>query len=126
MSTRNSLVALAFGALALVAWVPPGTAAEGKARRAAASGSLQPTGAYGYQRKRAPIARRYAGRRIGFYSYTYRDVINTYGMSRSLYGGINSFRDPYVDRQTPNGPFDHGFFFDSAIEPRGGNAPYLR
>jgi len=53
-------------------------------------------------------------------------VINTYGMSRSLYGGINSFRDPYVDRQTPNGPFDHGFFFDSAIEPRGGNAPYLR
>jgi hypothetical protein len=30
-----------------------------------------------------------------------------------------------VDRQTRFGPFDHGFFFDSGIEPRGGDSPYL-
>jgi len=122
---RNGLLALAFSTLAMAAWVPASFGADGPPRRVAA-GSLQPTGAYRYQRKRAPVARHYAGRRIGFYSYSYRDVINTYGMSRSLYGSINSYRDPYVDRQTPNGPFDHGFFFDSGIEPRGGNAPYLR
>jgi hypothetical protein len=74
----------------------------------------------------APHARTFAGRRIGFYSYSYRDVINTYGDARSRYGSINSYRDPYVDRQTPSGPFDHGFFFDSGILPRGGNSPYLR
>ena len=67
--------------------------------------------------------RAYRGRRIGFYSYSYRDVINTYGMSRARYGSINSYRDPFVDMQTPNGPFDHGFFFDSGMSPRGGNAP---
>jgi hypothetical protein len=27
--------------------------------------------------------------------------------------------------QSSFGPFDSGFFFDSAISPRGGNAPYL-
>jgi len=27
-------------------------------------------------------------------------------------------------RQTPGGPFDSGFFFDSAIGPHGGNSPY--
>jgi hypothetical protein len=30
-----------------------------------------------------------------------------------------------LDRQTPGGPFDHGFFFDSAMGMRGGNAPYM-
>ena len=40
-------------------------------------------------------------------------------------GSMNSYRDPSLDRQTVNGPFDHGFFFDSAIAPRGGSAPYL-
>ena len=36
-------------------------------------------------------------------------------MSRAHYGSINSYRDPFVDRQTVNGPFDHGFFFDSGM-----------
>ena len=67
------------------------------------------------------MGRVYRARRIGFYSYTYRDVINTYGMSRARYGSMNSYRDPFVDRQTVNGPFDHGFFFDSGIAPRGGD-----
>lgn len=61
---------------------------------------------------------------IGGYSYTARDVINTYRDSRVRYGSVNFFRDPMVDRQSSFGPFDHGFFFDSAIAPRGGYAPY--
>jgi hypothetical protein len=75
-------------------------------------------------RKHVAGPRRY--RRIGFYSYTYRDVINTYGMSRTNYGSTNTYRNFFVDRQTVNGPFDHGFFFDSGIGPRGGDSPYLR
>ena len=29
-----------------------------------------------------------------------------------------------VDRQTPSGPFDHGFFFDSGMGLHGGDSPY--
>jgi hypothetical protein len=64
-----------------------------------------------------------AGR--GGYSYSPEDVVNTYGLTRNKYGSTNSFRDPWSDRQTPGGPFDHGFFFDSANSPRGGDSPYL-
>lgn len=39
-----------------------------------------------------------------------------------LYGG---FIDPAINRQTPGGPFDSGFFFDSGIGPNGGNSPYM-
>ncbi|MFM7083811.1 MAG: hypothetical protein ACKOW3_02235 [Hyphomicrobium sp.] len=71
-----------------------------------------------------------AGGRVKFsarggYSVTQQDTINTYGDSRSLYGSAISFRDPQMDRQSNGGPFDQGFFFDSAITPRGGEAPYL-
>jgi hypothetical protein len=66
----------------------------------------------------------YMGRRGG-YSYAAEDVVNTYGQTRALFGSINSYRDRYVDRQTSSGPFDHGFFFDSGIAPRGGDSPYL-
>jgi hypothetical protein len=63
--------------------------------------------------------------RQGGYSYSYEDTINTYGDSRSIYGSTQSFRDPMLDRQTNAGPFDHGFFFESGIAPRGGNSPYM-
>jgi hypothetical protein len=63
--------------------------------------------------------------RRGGYSYGTADVVNTYGLTRNKYGIINSYRDPFVDRQTNSGPFDHGFFFDSGIGPRGGDSPYL-
>lgn len=66
----------------------------------------------------------YTARRGG-YSYDYSDVTNTYGLSRSLFGSMNAWRDPSLDRQTSSGPFDHDFFFDSGIGPRGGNAPML-
>ena len=70
----------------------------------------------GYHRKNPAQVTIY-GRRIGGYSYRWRDVINTYG----------SPPPPYLDvSQSPGGPFDTGFFFDSGIKPRGGNSPYLR
>jgi len=54
-------------------------------------------------------------RRVGGYSFGPSDVVNTYHRNPP----------PYADvRQTPGGPFDSGFFFDSAIGPHGGNSPY--
>lgn len=67
----------------------------------------------------------YTVKRGGGYSYSYADSVNTYGDSRTRYGGASVYRDPTLDRQTPSGPFDHGFFFDSAVQPRGGEAPYM-
>lgn len=70
-----------------------------------------------------PQVRGYVQRKGG-YSYSPNDTFNTYGDSRTKYGSNNSYRDPMADRQTRFGPFDHGFFFDSGIAPRGGNSPY--
>ena len=39
-----------------------------------------------------------------------------------LYGG---YIDPTINRQTPGGPFDSGFFFDSGIGRNGGQSPYM-
>ncbi|MGQ0673023.1 MAG: hypothetical protein ACT4N2_09130 [Hyphomicrobium sp.] len=36
------------------------------------------------------------------------------------------FAEPGHTRQTPGGPFDNGFFFDSAIGKNGGDAPYMQ
>lgn len=77
-----------------------------------------------YRKKRGAQVRGFVARRGG-YSYTYADSINTYGDSRSLYGSTWLFRNPYIDRQTTAGPFDHGFFFDSGVMPRGGDSPYM-
>lgn len=79
----------------------------------------------GYYRSRGtkPQVRGYVVRRGG-YSYSYEDTINTYGSSRTLYGGTPLYRDPLLDRQTSSGPFDHGFFFDSGVAPRGGESLY--
>jgi hypothetical protein len=59
----------------------------------------------------------------GGYSYTLADAVSPYGpyTNRYYYEGPYVFNRP---RQTPFGPFDSGFFFDSGIEPRGGFAPY--
>ncbi len=63
--------------------------------------------------------------RRGGYSYSYPDSINTYGDSRSNYGGASVYRDPNLDKQTVAGPFDHGFFFDSGMGGHGGDSPYM-
>jgi hypothetical protein len=57
----------------------------------------------------------YGRRRIGGYSYSASSVVNTYNRQNP---------PPYANvRQTPGGPFDTGFFFDSAIGPQGGQSP---
>jgi hypothetical protein len=70
-----------------------------------------------YYRKKRPLeVTIYGRRRIGGYSYRAPDVISTYGRSPP----------PYADvRQSPGGPFDSGFFFDSGIGPQGGNSLYF-
>ena len=73
---------------------------------------------------RGPQVRGFAQRRVGGYSFYAEDTVNTYGNARSQFGGANSYRDSLQDRQTRFGPFDHGFFFDSGVSPRGGYSPY--
>lgn len=58
----------------------------------------------------------YGRRRIGGYSYHPNQTMSGAEARR--------FWDPGSTLQSPEGPFDSGFFFDSAIAPHGGNAPY--
>ncbi len=122
---RSSMIISALAvALAVVVDVAPVAAADKKptpppAIEQSAGGHR----ASAYYRK-APQVRGFVQRRGG-YSYNGSDVANTYGNSRTLWGGTNTYRAPGLDRQTNSGPFDHGFFFDSGIAPRGGNSPYM-
>ncbi|HUS95965.1 MAG TPA: hypothetical protein VMX97_04410, partial [Hyphomicrobiaceae bacterium] len=77
----------------------------------------------GRRSHRRPQVRGYVARRGG-YSYLPEHTINTYSDSRSLYGSTNVYRDFSLGRQTPSGPFDHGFFFDSGMGRNGGDSPY--
>lgn len=76
------------------------------------------------QYRDGPQVKGYSERRGG-YSYSYADSVNTYGNSRTKYGGASVYRDPNLDRQTEAGPFDHGFFFDSSMGSHGGDSPYM-
>jgi hypothetical protein len=92
--------------------------------------------AYADGTKAAPAKSRHKAKRAarvrgfllrgGYYSYVDEDVINVYGGPRVRYGSTNTFRDFLTDRQTPGGPFDSGFFFDSGIGPRWNDSPYPR
>jgi hypothetical protein len=65
--------------------------------------------------------------RGGYYSYTDEDVINSTAWARSLFISSSTFRDPlWSARQSPGGPFDSGFFFDSGLGPMWNDAPYPR
>jgi hypothetical protein len=103
------------------------TPADAQSRRAAtpAEPSVGTHPKSGYYRSGGTRVKGFVQRRGG-YSYSYADTINTYGDSRTRYGGTNVFRDPMLDRQSTSGPFDHGFFFDSGMGRIGGDAPYLR
>lgn len=57
----------------------------------------------------------YGKRRIGGYSYTYADVIDTRRFYDPTYGGPNS-----------GGAIDHDFFWPRPTPPQGGDTPYLR
>lgn len=120
------LILAAAAAVATLAFAGSGDALAGGKPRKAEEGmqfSEHPKAGY-YHRKRGPQVRGYVQRRGG-YSYYAADSINTYGSSRTLYGGSYLYRDPLLDRQTSSGPFDHGFFFDSGVAPRGGDSPYM-
>jgi hypothetical protein len=111
----KGLLAIALGVVTLLSYTGVAHAAQ-----QGASGGIYAKGSghakSRYQRRRRPLqVNIYGGRRRGGYSYSASDVISTYGQSPP----------PYADvRQTPSGPFDSGFFFDSGIGPRGGNSPY--
>ena len=118
---RGFGLAVASGLIAAMALASGADAQSQRSSKSAATeGSVNLTS--GSNRSK-PQVRSYVARRGG-YSYSPEDVINTYGDSRSRYGGASNYRDPMLDRQTNFGPFDHGFFFDSGIGPHGGNSPY--
>lgn len=64
--------------------------------------------------------------RGGYYSYTDADVADSRAWARSLFISQSRFRTPLSDQQSPGGPFDSGFFFDSGIGPRFNDSPYPR
>lgn len=122
---RNTgMLAAVCGAIAVLAFTNAGQAGDRQAGRTYGQGQMEPIKSR-YHRKRATRVKGFMARG-GYYSYTDTDVVNVYGGSRTLFGSTNSYRDPFTDRQTTAGPFDHGFFFDSGTGPRGGDAPYLR
>ena len=111
----QAMLAIAVGATALFAYDGATLAAE---RRTSITAYADAPG-YAktrYYRKRRPLeVTIYGRRRIGGYSYRAPDVTSTYGQSPP----------PWLDvRQTPAGPFDSGFFFDSGMGLHGGNSPY--
>ena len=116
--------ALAVATAVALALLATGSMAQAE-ERSGVHGKKVHAGKSRLKHKRATRVRGFQTRG-GYYSYTDSDVINTYGGSRTLYGGTNSYRDPFTDRQTTAGPFDHGFFFDSGMGPRGGDSPYPR
>ncbi len=125
--TMKLLAAAAVSAMALFS-APAVSQAEEAGVRTERSAQMTTTSGrkHNARRKAARVYGYIARRRVGGYSYTYSDVTNTYGLTRSLYGSINAWRDPMLDRQSRSGPFDHDFFFDSGMGLRGGNSPYLR
>ena len=107
-------IAAATCALALLACSGPSLASE---EGATSARYYRPAAAKKRYARRPLEVTIHRGRRIGGYSYSAGDVSSTYGGNPP----------PYMDvRQTPGGPFDSGFFFDSGISPRGGNSPYMR
>ena len=104
MQQHKTLLAILLALFALSAWASASEAAERKAARKAKSA------AGGYSvillQKRATFR--------GGYSYGRSEVATPFGHSRGPWA---------VVRQSPGGPFDSGFFFDSGLTPLN-NAPY--
>ncbi|MBX9591346.1 MAG: hypothetical protein K2X43_18820 [Hyphomonadaceae bacterium] len=123
---NKGMVVAACGALAMLAFTGAGHASHRQPGSAHLQQGHIESAKSRYHGKRSTRVRGFLGRRVGFYSYSDPDVINVYGGSRARFGSTNTYRDPFIDRQTTAGPFDHGFFFDSGIGPRGGDAPYAR
>jgi hypothetical protein len=109
----RSLVRMGFVAAAALFAV---TAVDGVARHFAPSGWRSGALAGEYTLEAKPRHRRHARRRRG--GSTPEEIARYF----QLYGG---FIDPSINKQTPAGPFDSGFFFNSGIGPNGGDSPYM-
>lgn len=117
---RLSLGMVAVLAMAMIG-LPQSSWAHGASKKSYSSGAHRSSKHYrrGQARVKGYVRRR------GGYSYAAQDTINTYGDSRTTNGGANSYRFEFYTRQSPSGPFDHGFFFDSGIGMHGGSSPYM-
>ena len=74
-----------------------------------------------YTQKKKPV-RRQASRKGRDYSVEQGASPEEIARYFALHGGNI---DPYINKQSPGGPFDSGFFFDSGIGPNGGDSPYM-
>jgi hypothetical protein len=72
-----------------------------------------------YTQKKKPARRAYRTRQGTVEQGSSPEEIARYF---ALHGGNI---DPYINKQSPGGPFDSGFFFDSGIGPNGGDSPYM-
>jgi len=113
MTLKALLVLL--GGVGVVALTGPVAAEEARGARPVTT--AEATKVYAYRKKRPPMEIDiYAPRRRGGYSYGAQDVTSSYDRRNP---------PPYMHvRQTPSGPFDSGFFFDSGFGRNAGDAPY--
>jgi hypothetical protein len=109
----NKALALALGVAAILA-LPLGDAPQA-ADQATQVANKRPVKGH-YRRDRSLELHSYKGRPVGGYSYKDVDSTSTYGRSPPPWRDV---------RQSPGGPFDSGFFFDSGV-PRGDMSPYPR
>ncbi|HRD75787.1 MAG TPA: hypothetical protein PK264_07610 [Hyphomicrobiaceae bacterium] len=121
---KSMMAALVAAGAVTIAVAADASAHERRASRTTDSGAVLTEHPKAGTYRRGPRVKGFVARRGG-YSYSWFDSINTYGSSRTVYGGTFLYRDPMMDRQTGAGPFDHGFFFDSGVGPRGGDSPYM-
>jgi hypothetical protein len=111
----RGILAIALGAFALLAYTGATDAGERRASELTYAERSGPAKSRHYRKKYPLEVHIYGRRRIGGYSYRGAYVVSTYGQSPP----------PWLDvRQTPGGPFDSGFFFDSGMGLHGGNSPY--
>ena len=121
MKYKSMVAALAAGAFVTLAGLPM-------------AGDLGPSQAYADgQKAKARYKKGYRATRVrgyvqrgGYYSYVDQDAINSTAWASSLFTSKSTFRNPLTERQSPGGPFDSGFFFDSDLGPPWNNAPYPR
>lgn len=123
MKHGGLLAVLAAGAVIAFTGLPvPGVGDFGIAKAYADGGKRAKVSARG---KRAVRVRGFI-QRGGYYSYTDEDAIDSRAWARSLFISRSPFRTPFTAQQSPAGPFDSGFFFDSGLGPRFNDSPYPR
>ena len=116
---RGLIVAMAivFAGIAVPAASAGPTSAAGSLFGKISDGAVVKVGERRRSRRAKARGRGYS-RGVGGYSYSYAESLLSFDNTRILRD-----RDAEFDRQ--GGPFDHGFFFDSGAQIRGGESPYL-